>query len=383
MRRIFNASTLVFLALLLLVAGWIGSGLIGREPPAVVSAPEARIPTVAASWSQAEEITRELVLYGDVEPSQVAVVRARVGGVVEQVVSEGAEVAEGEVVAQLSTEDRAARLARAEAQLASAQRDFTAAEQLFERDVGSEAELQAARAQLEAARADLRAIEIEIENTGIEAPIGGTVSAVAAERGSYVTAGTEVLEIVDNDPLVAVVHVQQANVTEVEPGMPARVDFPGEETRPGEVQFVAPVADAATRTFRVEVAVDNSGGELPAGLSAEVVIPVETVSAHLLSPALGRLDDEGRLGVLLVTGESRLEFVPVDVIRARADGVWIAGLPDRALVVTISQGTLGGGQLVEVRQTPEEYLGVTQGLIAAPMPGLPDIAVEAPGEDPG
>ncbi len=356
MRRLINPTALVFVAIVLVIAVWIGSCMLFRAPPQAPEPAAERVPSVAASWSEAEEITLELVLYGDVEPVQVSILRARVDGIVEEIAAQGSRVSRGDVVGQLSADDREARLARSEAQLASANRDYDAARRLADRGVGAEADAQARLAELEAARAELRAIELEIANTELRAPIDGIVNEVIADIGSYVGIGGEVLQVVDNDPLIAAVQVQQTAIQGVRTGMPAEVRFIGGGARAGEVRFVSAVADAATRTFRVEVQIDNSDGELPSGLSAEVVLPVETVAAHRVSPALARLDEQGRLGLHLVDDADRIAFVPVEVVRARGDGVWVSGLPERARIVTISQGGLSPGQRVDVSETPPEYL---------------------------
>ena len=178
---------------------------------------------------------------------------------------------------------------------------------------------------------------------------------VEADVGAYVAPGGEVLRIVDNDPLIAVVHVHQATAPRLRTGMTARVGFIGGGSRDGRIRYIAPIADAATRTFRVEVEVDNSDLSLPSGMSAEVVIPTETVQAHRVSPALIRLDSQGRIGVQTVTDADRIAFSPVQVVRARGDGLWVTGLPERARIVTISRGLLSPGQAVEVRETPAEY----------------------------
>lgn len=354
--KLLNATTLVFLAIVGLVVFWIGSGMIGREdaaPPAVAERP---LPSVAASRSRAEEVTSELTLYGDVEPTQIATVRARVDGVVEEIVSQGTVVATGDVLARLSTDDREARQARAQAQLATTEQAAANARQLFQRGVGPETNVQTTAAELEAARAELRAIELEIANTLVVAPIGGVVNRILSDLGAYVSPGGEVLEIVDNDPLLAVVTVQQRDVSRVRRGMPARITFIGGDTREGTVSFVSPIAQATTRTFRVEVEVDNPGESLPSGISAEVVIPVETLSAHYISPALARLDTEGRMGVYVVDDEDRIAFAPMEIVNADAGGIWITGIEDGTRLVTISRGALQPGEAVEVRETPAEYL---------------------------
>lgn len=355
--RFLNATTLVFIGIILLSAAWIGSGMVGREAPVAAPRGEPPLPRVAASWSEATPVTRELVLYGEVEPAQISILRARVDGIVEETASQGETVEAGQTLVQLSTDDREARLARAQAQLASAQRDYEAARSLADQNVGPEAEAQARLAQLEAARAELRAVELEIGNTSLRAPIRGVINRLIADVGAYVSAGGEVLEIIDNDPLVAVVSVQQAQILNVRVGMEARVRFIGGGERAGTVRFISPIAEAATRTFRVEVQIGNEDGAMPSGLSVEVAIPYDTVAAHRVSAALGRLNEDGEIGLHLLDDEDRIVFVPIEVVRARADGIWVAGLPERARIITVSQGTLSPGQRVEVRETPPEYGG--------------------------
>ena len=358
-RWLRNPTNRVFLAIVGLLVVWFVSGIVGRSLDEPADAAAVRVPAVAASWREAELITREIVIYGDVMPTRIATLRARVDGIVEHIVDSGTRVDAGEVVAVLSSDDREARLARARAQLRSAEQDFDAVAQLAERGVTPRSEVEVRLAQLEAARADLRSIELEIANTQLRAPIGGDVNQLIADIGAYVSVGGEVLDIVDNDPLLAVVQVHQADIARVRRDMPAEVRFIGGQSREGAVRFVAPVADAGSRTFRVEIEIDNPERNLPSGLSAEVVIPTDEVLAQRVSPALLRLDTQGRIGVHLVDDEQRIQFVPVTILKARADGLWVGGLPDPAHIVTISQGALIPGQQVEVRETPAEFMGVS------------------------
>lgn len=354
--RFLNTTTAVFASIVVIVVVWIGSGMIGREAAAPPQRTAPPPPVVAASTSQARDVTTELRLYGDVEPVQIATIRARTDGVVETVVSQGHVAALGDELANLSTDDRTARRVRAEAQVTTAQQAYDAAQQLFARGAGPEVNVQRTLAELEAARAELRAVELDLANTVLTAPIAGTVSRIIADLGAYVAAGGEVMEIVDNDPLLAVVHVQQHQISRIRRDMPAQVSFIGGEKREGRVSFVSPIANAATRTFRVEVEVTNPDGTLPSGISAEVVIPVETIAAHYLSPALLRLDDRGEMGLFIVDDEDRVQFTRIDIVNADAGGIWVRGIGDRARVVAISRGTLASGQTVEVKETPAGYL---------------------------
>lgn len=353
--RLLDPSVLTFTAIIAVIAIWIGSGVLGRGGGTPAADRERTVPVVAASWSEAAPVDQQMSLYGEVEPTQVVTLRSRTEGIVESVASQGLTVTPGQELAQLSTDDREARLARSQAQLASAERNFNAAQRLAERGVGPTSDVQARLAEVEAARAELRAIELEIENTTLRSPIRGTVNRIISDVGAYVSMGGEILEIVDNDPLVAVIQVQQSQITHVRPGMPARVSFIGGEETEGRVTFVSPLADAATRTFRVEVEVPNPEGAVPAGLSAEVTLVTRTVEAHHISSALLRLDEHGRLGLYVVDDDDQVAFREVNIVMADSSGVWAAGLSNRERLITISQGGIGAGETVEVQDTPEDY----------------------------
>ncbi|MGA0613970.1 efflux RND transporter periplasmic adaptor subunit [Paracoccus sp. KR1-242] len=353
-RRAFTPAVLVFAAIVILIVLWIGSGMIGRTPEQM-AAPQSRVPVVAASWSEARSVDRTLFLYGALQPRNSVILRARTEGQLQDIVAQGTRVHAGDALGQLSMDDRPARIAQAQANLASVQRNAEASEQLANRGVRSNLEAQARQAELEAARAALQAVEIDIENTTLQAPFDGTVSRLIVEAGSFVARGGEVLEIVNNDPLLAIVQVQQSEIANVRPGMAARVGVIGGKVHQGKVSFVAPVADAATRTFRVEIEIPNPDAAIPAGISAEVTLIAETVPAHYISASLVRLDQHGRTGVLAVGDDNRILFRPVGFVAADAAGVWVGGLDAREHLVTISHGAIAEGEEVEVRETPPEF----------------------------
>jgi membrane fusion protein, multidrug efflux system len=265
----------------------------------------------------------------------------------------GARVAPGDELARLAMGDRVARLRRAEARLADARREHDSARQLVERGVAPEVRLQIAEAELEVARAEVESIEVEIDNTVLRAPIAGVVNALLAEVGDFLPVVGEAVEIVDNNPLVAVVRVPQHAVARVRPGSEARVSPVGGEPVEGRVRFVAALADAATRTFRVDIKVPNPDGELPSGVSAEVVIPTEEVLAHRISPALAALNDRGEIGVFAVDEDETVVFHRVQLVRADAEGVWVTGPPERVRLIIARPGFLSDGQRVEAREVAE------------------------------
>lgn len=344
-----HRSSLVILVVAVLLAAWIASGVFTREPVVVGPRAEPEPPAVAVRYSRASPVERVLTLQGEVLPDQQVMIRAETEGrLVDTPVALGAAVEAGAVIANIGMDDREARLRRAEAAVKGREADYRAATDLAREGFQAQLRVDTTLAELEAARADRESVRLDIERTRIRAPIAGILNRREAEVGDYVSVGAPIAEIVENDPLKAVAQVPQHSIHRVQRGDPARVEFNDAEIREGTVRHVSSRADTATRTFRVEIEVDNPGRDLPSGISVRVRIPVEEVMTHRISPALVTLDPEGRLGIKTVDEDDEVKFLVIDPVRADATGLWVAGLPDEIRIITIGQGFATVGEPVRV-----------------------------------
>jgi multidrug efflux system membrane fusion protein len=343
---------LIIAAIVLLAVAWIASGILTRPEGTAETVTDTGPITVGVAEHEAEPVEELLVLNGDVEPDSRMTVRAETEGqVTEWRVPRGARVAEGDLLARLDMDDRQAKLREAEARVAGAESEFRATQAMAADDLGARLQVDVKRAELAAARAQLEAVREDIANTELRAPMDGIVNRRMAERGDFLSVGDPLAEIVVNDPLLAVVRVPQHRIQDVRPEQEARIRFLNGGTATGRVTFVAPVAEAATRTFRLEATFPNPEGNLPSGISAEVVIPVAEVEAHRVSPALLSLDDDGRLGLKTVA-DGRVVFHPVEVIRADREGVWVTGAPREITLITVGGGFVRPGEAVTAEPSP-------------------------------
>ena len=118
------------------------------------------------------------------------------------------------------------------------------------------------------------------------------------------------------------------------------------QTVEGTLRFVASVADSSTRTFRIELEVANPGGQISDGVTSEIRLPLERLSAHLVSPAILTLDQAGSLGVKTLTDDGRVGFLPVEILETEPRGVWLGGLPEQITLITVGQDFVQVGQKV-------------------------------------
>ena len=346
-------SWLISAGIAVLVTVWLASGQIGGDDPeeapasGISTAAPAQQSSVRVRTQSAEEIMRTIVVNGETAPARVVDIAAETDGRVEYVgVDRGANVERNAVIVRLDERDRKARLAQAEATVRQREVEYQGRLKLKGESYVSEAQLQEAIALLEAAKTELRRAQLDVEYMTIRAPFDGALQERHVEVGDFVKSGDPIARFIDNRKIIVTANVSEFDAGYVETGQAAQARLATGETVHGTIRYVAPAADAATRTFTVELEVDNSDGMLRAGGTAELQVPAERVLAHRISPSLLTLDDAGNIGLKIINDEGEVEFVVADVALSTNDGVWVAGLPDLATIITVGQGFVVPGTMV-------------------------------------
>jgi multidrug efflux system membrane fusion protein len=274
--------------------------------------------------------------------------RAETDGTVESLpVSKGQRINTGEVIAELSADNRLANLAVAKANQVQAQNEYAAASKLQKQGLQSQTALNTAAAKLESANAQVQAAQLEIGDTVLRAPFDALIDNIEVELGDFLDRGGRIATLIDNSKLLITGSVPQKNIVDVKAGSPAIAKLITGESLNGTVRYISSMADSATRSFGIEVIIDNPPASTMSGVSAEISIPVETISAHLISPAILALDDDGTLGVKAVNDNNEVIFHAVSVVKTESDGAWVTGIPDNVTLITLGQGFVNPGEQVQ------------------------------------
>ena len=339
--------------IVILVLLWLASGQVANDgaEPASGTQPVATAGTqknaVRIRTQSAEKVMRTIVVNGKTAPARTVELAAETDGRVEFIGAErGASLERGDILVRLDERDRAARLAQAKALVRQREVEYEARKRLESESYVSEAQLQEAVALLETAKAELKRAELDLEYMTIRAPFAGALQARMVEIGDFVKRGDPVATYVDNRTIIVSANVSEFDAQAVEVGETAEARLATGEVVRGRIRYVAPVADEATRTFTVELEVENRDGLLRAGGTAELRIPAEVVLAHRVSPSLLTLDDAGNVGVKIINDEGEVEFVVADIALSSHEGVWLAGLPETATIITVGQGYVAPGSVV-------------------------------------
>jgi len=343
-------SYIIAIVVTVVVAGWIFSGQIGQSSVIEGIGPEAAIadevlPRVRVRTLAAEEHQNQIHLFGRTEAERKVDVMAETSGRVASVlVEKGDRVKKGDVLVRLAMDDRKARLAEAEALVEQQTITYEAAQKLSKKQFRSAVTLAENKADLEAAKADLEAIKLDIERSTIRAPFDGVVDKLPAEVGFLVAVGSPVARVVDLDPVLVVGEVAERNIGQIKIGALAEVKLISGEEVGGTVRYVSPVASDTTRTFRVEIEVDNPNGDIVEGLTTELRLPLGRVKAYRISPAVLTLSQEGVVGVKTIGENNVVEFHAAQLVADTPEGMWLGGLPDRLTLITVGQEFVREGE---------------------------------------
>ena len=344
-------SILIATGITVVVALWMLSGL-GSSSVEFSVTPTGSEATgepmrVRVERISANEVTREIVISARTEPNRYVRLKAETdGAVVALMADRGNPVVAGETILELDMRDRNARLSETDSLVDQRELELQARQNLRNREFASEVEIAEAKARLESARAARARIALELDNISIAAPFDGLVQERSVEIGDYVRAGDTVVDIVDIDPLIIAGDINGKEVSELYVGSRGTAVLVNGIQLNGIIRYLAPVADENTRTFRVELEVPNPAN-IRAGLTAELQLEGSRISAHDISPSLLTLADDGTVGVKTVNSANRVDFYPVEIAGASADGILVTGLPTDVTVITVGQGFVTVGQQVE------------------------------------
>lgn len=324
------------------------------------------IPPVSLAAVRSIDLVERIEATGQLLAKQEAEVAAEVGGrVTEIAIDEGRAAQAGETVLRIDPEKRRlevdaarARLDQARAQLAESRRDYERLEELAERGVASQTQLDTARtnhklagSRLLAAQAELGVAERALRDAEVVAPFSGMLARRHVSRGEYVSPGQALFDLVSLDPIEVEFHLTEVDSSRVREGHRVEVSvapFP-KESFAGVVTVVSPTMDPRTRTLRVKAELDNSEARLRPGLFARVDLGIATRQGVPMLPEEAVLRRSDGAVVFRLGEGNRVERLLVETGVTRGGSVEVAGLRPGDLVVSRGHAALADGDVVDPR----------------------------------
>lgn len=247
------------------------------------------------------------------------------GEVEHLLVSAGDHVNEGQALFHLDPTDTLLAMRVARTRLIEAERLLKRAEQLREKNITSQANVDDARNVVERARLELDQAEESLNDRQVRAPFSGVVGIPKVERGDRVSPSTDLITLDDRSQLIVEFEVAEQFIASLVPGQKVTAhtpSFPNHQFK-GFIQYIDSRIDPTSRTVMVRAKVDNEQDLLRPGMSFVVDLKIP----GKIYPTVHELALQWRKGVSYVwrVREGKAERVEVRSVKRLNSTILIEG----------------------------------------------------------
>lgn len=316
------APLLSLLALSLAAFGCKKEGAEGRG-----AAPVYAVQAVVVE-ALVQPVNEVLSLVGSVAANEMVEIKSETDGTLEEVLfTEGQPVKQGDLLIRLDESKFTAAVNEAEANFKLSETSYTRNKQLLAEKLVSQQEYDQAAAQYQANQASLELKKRLLKDARIYAPFKGIMSSRQVSPGQVIAKNTTLTYLIDLDPVKVELNVPERFVSQLKVGQQIEIKvaaYPG-RTFVGEVFFVAPFVESATRTALVKARIDNPKAELKPGMFANLNLTLTLKEDAIVIPESSVIASGDRTIVYVVDKTDTAQIRPVKLGIRQAGLVEIVG----------------------------------------------------------
>jgi len=232
---------------------------------------------------------------GTLETDKNIVMYPEIPGLLKSInVVEGQRVKKGDVLAIISDSGLVDQLQQLEIQLALAKTTYERQNRLWEQKIGSEMQFLQAKTQYLSLEKSIAQMKDQVAKTTITAPFDGIVDHLLADVGSSLAPGmTPVVRVINLDEMKVSAQVPEIHLNNIKKAAKVVVNIPVlNKTLPAEINAVGNFINPNNRSFRVEIGLENSTGDLKPNMTVLLNINDYKNEAAILVPSKNILDDQ-------------------------------------------------------------------------------------------
>ena len=209
-------------------------------------------------------------------------------------VVEGQSVKKGDVLAVISDSGLIDQLQQLEIQLALAKTTYERQNRLWEQKIGSEMQFLQAKTQYLSLEKSIAQMKDQVAKTTIKAPFDGIVDHLLADVGSSLAPGmTPVVRVINLDEMKVSAEIPEIHLNNIKKAAKVAVNIPVlNKTLPAQINAVGNFINPNNRSFRVEIGLENSSGDLKPNMTVLLNINDYQNEAAILVPSKNILEDQ-------------------------------------------------------------------------------------------
>lgn len=271
-----------------IVAGCGSDSANASEDPAESAEPYVKIVNVEAVPVEPGEFTAFVRITGEAEAENDITVSAEEGGrLVRFFTAKGDRVGKGDPIAKIDDQILTAQVEEARASAALDRERYLRQKQVWEEErIGSEITFLQTKYQADQANARLALLQARLDRTTIRSPVAGIVDDRYVDAGEVVSPGTRIARVIGTERLKITGGVPERFGPFIEAGGRAVISFDVLQGRPfdGTIRFVGQAIDPGSRTFPIEILMDNPDGAVKPQMIANVRVPTERLEQVIVVP---------------------------------------------------------------------------------------------------
>lgn len=258
----------------------------------------------------------------------------------------GDKVSKGQKLVQMD----AASLKQLKLQLDNQEIEFRRLDELYKVGGVSKSEWDASKMSLDVKKTSYRNL---LENTSLLSPISGIITARNYDNGDMYNGNTPVLVVEQIVPVKLLINISENYFSKIKKGSPVKVKFDvfEGEVFNGKISLIYPTINAATRTFPVELVLDNKDMKVRPGMFARVEINFGSEN-HVVVPDLAIVKQAGsgdRYVFVYEKGKVRYQKVELGR-RMGTEYELISGVSNNSQVVVAGHTRLVNGTEVVIEK---------------------------------
>ena len=282
---------------------------------------------------------------GTLETDKNVVVYPELPGLLKKIhVKEGQKVMKGDVLANISDSGLKDQLEQLQIQLKLAKTTYQRQKRLWEQKIGSEIQFLQTKTQYQSLQKNIAQMEDQVAKATIVASFDGTVDHIIADEGSNVMPGvTPILRLINLDKMKVTADIPEIHLPNIKVNTSVNLSIPViNERMNAKIQSVGNYINPNNRSFRVEIELDNSNGNLKPNMTVKLAVNDYQNPSAILIPSKDILEDQvGRNYVF------KLELVDEQKEMYRALKTFVKVGKSSNNMTEITEGIREGDQLVE------------------------------------
>jgi membrane fusion protein (multidrug efflux system) len=346
---------IITIVICLLIAGSIGIVLANNkakiDKAAKPEKKEAIIP-VKVYEAKVDSFNTSFIINGSTTPAKEVAIASEVQGkLVGLYIENGDMVRAGQVIAVLDASVYSVQLNTIQASMAKTKLDLARYTKLVEMGGATPMQVENVQLQYNSLVAEKEQVLEQMAHMQIRAPFSGRIENVKVEKGSFVTFGTVLSQLIDNSSLKINVFLSEQEAFKVKARQAVTINSVVlSQPKTGIVSMISDKADASGK-FMAEISFSNNDNEkLKAGILADVSFAMETAETGIAVPVSALLGSANEARIFVAKGNKvELRNIKTGIVTSNKVQV-LEGLQAGEQVVISGQLNLENGTAISINK---------------------------------